>query len=147
MLDWLSYVVGIRVRDPIEVELKGSKLNLRNSLHLNTEETHNFLEKFNTNSPKWLERTLTGNRVLIPADNKSYYNNNRGPHKFEGSETLIDKLDVLINRLHSMDDEDTVRTEWRVVAMTIDRCLLAFFTLVFFLTVIGCFSYAPGYVS
>ena len=37
--------------------------------------------------------------------------------------------------------------DWRVVAMTIDRCLLIVFAILLTTTLIACFSMSPGYVS
>lgn len=152
VLDWLSYVVRIRIRAPDDNELKVPTINVQNPLHLNNEDTNQLLEKFKLNapnSPQWLERKIKTNHCLIPGENNlpNIINNNRITHRLEATEKVITRLDVLINHLRTMDDEDAIRTEWRVVAMTIDRCLLIFFTVVFLITVFGCFSYAPGYVS
>ena len=158
VLDWLSYVVRIRIRPTDNGDVKTpTHLNVNNPLHLNNEETNALLEKFRLsapNSPKWLERKLKGNHVInigdsFPNINTTNINNRmlQSKYQFEVNEKVVSRLDVLINHLRSMEEEDAIRTEWRVVAMTIDRCLLILFTCVFLVTVIGCFCNAPGYVS
>ena len=50
-------------------------------------------------------------------------------------------LDYLIQRLSSKDEDHTFKGEWRIVAMTIDRCLFIFFVTIFILTTIACFAH------
>lgn len=78
--------------------------------------------------------------------NENTFNRNSYQRKVTGAELIISKLDVLIEKIRSMKEEDLVKTEWRIVAMTIDRCLLVFFAFVFLTTLFGCFLTAPGYV-
>jgi len=62
------------------------------------------------------------------------------------AQIIITKLEILVNKLKSMDEEDEIKTEWRTVAMTFDRLLLIMFFLIYFITIFGCFLKAPGYV-
>lgn len=62
------------------------------------------------------------------------------------ADLLMAKIDIILKKLEDMDEEDRIQTEWRIVAMTIDRCLLMFFAAVYFITMVACFSKSPGYV-
>ena len=62
------------------------------------------------------------------------------------ADLLMAKIDIILKKLEDMDEEDRMQTEWRIVAMTIDRCLLIFFAAVYFITMVACFSKSPGYV-
>lgn len=62
------------------------------------------------------------------------------------ADLLMAKIDIMLKKLEDMDEEDRIQTEWRIVAMTIDRCLLMFFAAVYFITMVACFSKSPGYV-
>lgn len=57
------------------------------------------------------------------------------------------RLDKLVSKVKDDELDDIVKTEWRIVAMTVDRCLLIFFFINFVATLVGVFSHAPGYVA
>lgn len=50
-------------------------------------------------------------------------------------------LDTIIQKLNSKDDDHHFKAEWRIVAMTIDRCLFIFFVVIFMITTIACFAH------
>ena len=58
---------------------------------------------------------------------------------------LSKKLDVIGDRLKSMDEEDRVQTEWRAVAMTIDSIIFWVFIAICSLTILACALVIPGY--
>ena len=66
--------------------------------------------------------------------------------KREEMAEVLRKLGMICEKLKSLDEEDVIKSEWRIAAMTIDRCLLFAFALVIALTLVGCFANAPGYV-
>lgn len=57
------------------------------------------------------------------------------------------KMDIIIDKMSQKEKDEKVKLEWRIVAMTMDRCLLVsfFFITVFMIAVI--FLNSPGYVS
>ena len=63
------------------------------------------------------------------------------------ADLLLSKIDSIVTKLQDMDDEDRIIAEWRIVANTIDRCLMIFFALTFSITMLACFSTSPGYVK
>lgn len=73
-------------------------------------------------------------------------NDHQQQQKSEG-EIILKKLNILIKKLKDMDEEDNITSEWRTVAMTLDRCLLIVFFFIYFLTIFVCFLRSPGYVS
>lgn len=83
------------------------------------------------------------NKRFQPTTNEHHHQQQQ---KSEG-EIILNKLNILIKKLKDMDDEDTITSEWRTVAMTLDRCLLFVFFFIYFLTIFVCFLRSPGYVS
>ena len=152
-MEWLSYQVRIQVRKQGDGEQIGFLTFARKEVPvLNNEELNTaFIKKIRKSSStevKWEQsKTITASLYSNNSRKELNYNNNRnnyqGPNEMG---ILLSKLDILIDKLHSMEEEDLVKTEWRIVAMTIDRCLLYFFALVFLFTLCGCFLTAPGYV-
>ena len=57
------------------------------------------------------------------------------------------KLDVILQKMKENDNDDEIKYEWRIVALTIDRFFFICSTLVLIFIIIGCFATAPGYVS
>ena len=60
---------------------------------------------------------------------------------------ICPRIDQLVERVENEEEDDMMKTEWRIVAMTVDRCLLIFFLVNFVLTLVGVFSLSPGYVA
>ena len=74
------------------------------------------------------------------------YHRNNFSSKCSEADILLQKVDILIGKLHDLDKESRIKTEWRLVAMTIDRCLLILFAVIFVVILFGCFLNAPVYV-
>jgi len=160
VLDWLSYQVRIRVKEDPNTSKTASQQFLalskanqnKQPLLINNQQdiSSKVLKSLKTNTEISWEETKT--KVSLHTHNNRngdllYYNkNNFNQTKYTEAEMLLQKIDILIDKLHDMDEEDQVKTEWRIVAMTIDRILLVFFAIVFIVTLFGCFSSAPGYV-
>ncbi|XP_057306708.1 neuronal acetylcholine receptor subunit alpha-7-like [Hydractinia symbiolongicarpus] len=150
VLDWLSYKVGIRVRKDGDNALCNSNHNyqLNSPLLLNNQAINsavlNKIKRQNMAELDWKQNKTASSR--FNNHNENTFNRNSYQRKVTGAELVISKLDVLIEKIRSMEEQDLVKTEWRIVAMTIDRCLLVFFAFVFLTTFFGCFLTAPGYV-
>lgn len=126
-----------------------SASNLNHSNHINREKRSNnhqlqpllWMAKqhqhFNTTNYNFTKR-------FQPTTNEHHQQQQK--QKSEG-EIILTKLNILIKKLKDMDDEDNITSEWRTVAMTLDRCLLFVFFFIYFLTIFVCFLRSPGYVS
>ena len=57
------------------------------------------------------------------------------------------KLDAIIDKLTQRERDERFRQEWRIVAMTFDKCLLIAFCFVIVLTIVFVFLNSPGYVK
>eukprot|EP00794_Sanderia_malayensis_P009918 gene9918-10935_t len=56
------------------------------------------------------------------------------------------KLELIVDKIKCDDEDDVVKSEWRIVAMTIDQFLLYSFMIMLLVTIAACFSSSPGYV-
>ena len=65
----------------------------------------------------------------------------------EDSPLIARKLDVILQKMKENDDDDEIKYEWRIAALTIDRFFFICSTLVLILIIICCFGTAPGYVA
>ena len=95
------------------------------------------------------EKNKTNVSLVSNSSGKSddlIYHRNNFSKKCNEADILLQKVDILICKLHDLDKESRIKAEWRLVAMTIDRCLLILFAVIFVLTLLGCFLNAPGYV-
>ena len=144
ILEYLSYKVGIRIQTPVEAEQENN-----NQIPLNNEENSVPLIKLKPKQSevKWQNNVLAS-EILHRHDNvlNGAHKRNRENVKLSDSELLLSKIDVLLDKLRLMEEEGTIKSDWRIVAMTIDRCLLILFAAMVFITLVGCFSISPGYV-
>ncbi|XP_047139412.1 neuronal acetylcholine receptor subunit alpha-2 isoform X1 [Hydra vulgaris] len=142
ILENLSYKVGIRVRsDPDPMQINNQKLNNdESSIPLNN-------LKIKQSEINW-QNKVSKCELLQCNDStlNSTHKKNKATVQLSDSELLLSKIDVLLEKLRSMEEEGTIKSDWRIVAMTIDRCLLIFFALMVLITLFGCFSISPGYV-
>ncbi|XP_066913379.1 neuronal acetylcholine receptor subunit alpha-3-like [Clytia hemisphaerica] len=156
ILNWLSFLVGIRAREKNINKSRSSNLNNTfNSSHRNAfnnnatpNEQMTLLNKYNRNSNEynkenWKKKALCNLNASKCGDVGYMAPSGR----LTEAQLVVSKLDVFIERLRTMDEEDEVKNEWRTVAMTIDRCLLVIFFLVYIVTLLACFLRSPGYVS
>ena len=93
--------------------------------------------------PITMSNTETIHATLSDKDNK-----NNQKIQVENNAAIIalsKKLDVICDRLKSMDEEDLVQTEWRAVAMTIDCIIFWVFIAICTLTILACTLCIPGY--
>lgn len=162
-LDKLSYWLGIRKHGEQE---NSNNQNFNTKAHSNVDRNirhdtpllnkannnSNFFQKFQTRSKVDLKTKLVNESEFkngisstdahIVAKSSTGYES-----RCKEADLLLSKIDTIITKLRGMDDEDKVITEWRIVANTIDRCLLIFFALTFLITMLSCFSTSPGYVK
>ena len=62
-------------------------------------------------------------------------------------EDIANKVDTIIEKLAQREKDEKYRQEWRIVAMTFDRCFLIAFCIVTVLTIAFVFLNSPGYVQ
>ena len=161
-LDYLSYLLRIRKREKPEIVLdkeeaialphltsNGSAKNENQPFLNNGYINLKVLQKRGRKNEINLDAKLVNGSQIKPASLKpetristtkicKTYNTE--------ADLLMAKIDIILKKLEDMDEEDRMQTEWRIVAMTIDRCLLIFFAAVYFITMVACFSKSPGYV-
>ena len=66
---------------------------------------------------------------------------------YDEHEAIAKKLDVIIDKMVQKEKGEKFKQEWRIVAMTIDRCLFYAFCSITILTIGVIFFSSPGYVS
>lgn len=126
--------------------------NFQNSILLNNQNEVlclNKVSKPNSVHVKWANnKTSTEYTRYHRTDSKDskMRNSERSVNNINETEIFLSKLDVLVQKLRTMDDDDLVKNEWRIVAMTIDRCLLLLFLASYLVILFACFLNAPGYV-
>eukprot|EP00795_Rhopilema_esculentum_P005971 gene5971-11332_t len=59
---------------------------------------------------------------------------------------IAKKLDIIIEKLSQKERDEKYRQEWRIVAMTFDKCLLIVFCCISIFTILVIFLNSPGYV-
>ena len=161
-LDYLSYSLRIRKREKPEIVLdKEEAITLphltnnesaqnENQPFLNNDHINlKFLQRRGKKNELNLDTKLANGSQIKPASPKPETRVATTKicktHNTE-ADLLMAKIDIILKKLEDMDEEDRIQTEWRIVAMTIDRCLLMFFAAVYFITMVACFSKSPGYV-
>ena len=65
----------------------------------------------------------------------------------ERMKELSERLAFICERLKTVDEEDLVQTEWRTVAMTIDRMIFIVLAVICGATILGCALYIPQYAN
>ena len=98
----------------------------------------------------WVRNTMPQKNSNCQSELRSckHFNTSERPSSRNSELDLINKkMDVIVEKIRSDDEDAQTKTEWRIVAMTIDKCLLYVFVVLLLLTIIICFSFSPGYVS
>lgn len=67
--------------------------------------------------------------------------------RYDEHEAIAKKLDVIIDKMVHKEKGEIYKQEWRIVAMTIDRCLFFAFCGITIFTISVIFLNSPGYVS
>ena len=144
VLEWLSYKMGIRQK---------SKSSKRITPH--DKEVQRADQK-----PTKSSNSLVDGALKVP----SAPNNSGGSFDIQSHDivqiyqqqsvennaalmALSKKLDFICDRLRSIDEDNLVQTEWRAVAMTIDRITFWIFVAISTLTILACGSCAPRYTN
>ena len=163
VLEWLSFKVRIRKCDDYNKTVDRSNACSRNPYNIKDRRSHvkqlSVANRVGVNSKlretiqQNTEITLSKNKTCVPlfsiSSDKSddlIYNRNNFSNKCHEADILLQKVDILIGKLQDLDRESRIKAEWRLVAMTIDRCLLILFAVIFIATLFGCFLNAPSYV-
>ena len=137
ILNWLSYLVGIRAREKNLNKSQSSNLNNsfntshRNTFNNNTtsNEQMSLLNKYHRNSNEYNKENWKKKALCNLNGSKCGDVGYMAPAgRLTEAQLVVSKLDVFIERLRTMDEEDEVKNEWRTVAMTIDRVYWLFFS-------------------
>ncbi|XP_047140450.1 neuronal acetylcholine receptor subunit alpha-3 isoform X1 [Hydra vulgaris] len=64
---------------------------------------------------------------------------------FSNIPDIFAQMDSFKQAINDKECESNILKEWKIVAMTLDRCALLCFASLYLLTIIGCFSLSPGY--
>ena len=163
VLEWLSFKVRIRNCDDCNITVDRNNACSRNSYNIKDRRSHGkqllVMNHVDINSK--LRQTLQQNSEITWNKNKTnvslfsnssgksddlLYHRNNFSSKSSEADILLQKVDILIGKLHDLDKESRIKIEWRLVAMTIDRCLLILFAVIFVVILFGCFLNAPVYV-
>lgn len=98
-------------------------------------------------------KKLLPNGIQYRRRDKGYNLDQRSAGDSDASEQVIQvnavakKLDTIIDKLSQREKDEKYRQEWRIVAMTFDRCLLIAFCIITVLTIAFVFLNSPGYVK
>ena len=162
-MDWLAYKVGIRHKVKVKPDLTAVVRALRDRKLSRAAQFHETVKKaakegasgaaengkpFTLNN---IERLQNINMSSVNAvfNKFSTAKNENNQEKRIGSDPAIlelsKKLDVICDRLKSMDEEDLVQTEWRTVAMTIDRIVFCVVVFICAITILACILCIPHY--
>ncbi|XP_047140447.1 neuronal acetylcholine receptor subunit alpha-10 isoform X1 [Hydra vulgaris] len=57
------------------------------------------------------------------------------------------KMDCFTEEIHRNELKVKLINEWKIVAITLDKCAFFGFAVLYVLTIVGCFSLSPGYKS
>ena len=161
-LDYLSYLLRIRKREKPEIVLDKEEAIALPHLTSNGSAKNENQPFLNNGHINWKVLQKRGRKNEINLDAKLVNGSQIKPASLKPetristtkicktynteADLLMAKIDIILKKLEDVDEEDRIQTEWRIVAMTIDRCLLMFFAAVYFITMVACFSKSPGYV-
>lgn len=133
ILGSISYITGVRCRKEKSIE--------KEKLMINGQHDANNTGKNNQINYK----------ELIALDNiDSFVESCKGLKNQVEEERILqaisNKLDIFLQRMKKNEDDETIKYEWRIVGLTIDRCLFICFVIVQLMIVIACYASSPGYV-
>ena len=62
-----------------------------------------------------------------------------------GEEEKEEKLGFLVKKILDKEEEDTIKQEWRIVGLTLDRCFCAIFFVILIVLTLSCFLIIPAF--
>eukprot|EP00795_Rhopilema_esculentum_P006153 gene6153-11546_t len=152
VLDWLSYKVKVRKQEETgendnEEYVQMLPFQRRSSV---SEGSGSAKEEDNKDLQLWVRNTMPHKNSQTKSDARhckhGFSGHDRSSSRSGELAAIAKKLDFIVERLRGEDDDSRIKSEWRIVAMTIDYCLLHCFVILLLLTIIICFSNSPGYV-
>ena len=97
------------------------------------------------------EHVILSNQTEIEATNLTVkslqLNHRRKVTKQKEQSAVLTQINFICERLKSADEDDLIHTEWRTVAMTIDKIVFMMFIAMSGLTLFAVILCVPGYVS
>jgi len=150
LLDWLAYKVKVRKPEEsgtnTEEYVQMLPFQRRNSL---SDGSASAKEDDNRDLQLWVRNTMPQKNSNCQTELrhcKHFNTSERSSSRNSELGSINKKLDVIVGKIRSDEEDSQTKTEWRIVAMTIDRCLLYVFIVLLLLTIAICFSNSPGYV-
>jgi len=155
VLDYLSYKLGVRPR----IASQNTNQNNQSSIELTYISKGPGKIRLDSASGRSITSSTTSTRRIIPngiphrRPEKVPISEQRSITASETSDGLQEldgvtrKLDTIIDKLSQRERDERYRQEWRIVAMTFDKCLLIAFCFVIVLTIFLVFLNSPGYVK
>ena len=155
ILDYLSYKLGVRQR----IASQNTNQNNQSSIELTYISKGHGKIRLDSTSGRSITSSTTSTRRIIPngithrQPEKVPISEQRSITASEMSDGLQEldgvtrKLDTIIDKLSQRERDERYRQEWRIVAMTFDKCLLIAFCFVIVLTIFFVFLNSPGYVK
>lgn len=151
VLDHLSYKLGVRSKKPCRNITK----NTQSSIELTYISKGTGKVRLESTQMSSMSSS-TGTRRIIPNGITHRRPDKTEQRSITASETsdgmmeldgVSKKLDTIIDKLSQRERDERYRQEWRIVAMTFDKCLLIAFCFVIVLTIVFVFLNSPGYVK
>eukprot|EP00112_Aurelia_sp_Birch-Aquarium-sp1_P013351 Seg2831.3 transcript_id=Seg2831.3/GoldUCD/mRNA.D3Y31 product="Neuronal acetylcholine receptor subunit alpha-7" protein_id=Seg2831.3/GoldUCD/D3Y31 len=154
VLNWLAYKTKIRKveetgQNDAEDYVPMLPFQRKSSI---SEGSASAKEEDNKDLQVWIRNSMPHKTSNIQSRNENsrcknaFHTNERSSSRYSELDAISKKLDVIVEKIRSDDEDAQVKSEWRIVAMTIDHCLLYFFIVVLLLTIFACFCNSPGYV-
>lgn len=151
VLDYLSYKLKVRCK----VTSHGRRQSNQSNIELTYISKRNGDQRLEiSQGSKTYPRTqrIVPNNTARRAE-RGYTSDQRSVTGSESSERHFEmgiiarKIDVIIDKLSQKDKDEMYRQEWRIVAMTFDKCLFITFCTITILTITFVFLNSPGYVK
>ena len=147
-LEKLSYIIGVRRRprpsSPSSQIATTEMRYLAGDANQNQQDTKSLLRSSASNMLQTPGNGFVAKNVL---PNSGMYSTVDGTlSKSEEFQALSKKMDKVVEKIDDDEKDAKIKEEWRIVAMTIDKIFLCFFTLLIIITAIFCFLQAPEYV-
>ena len=154
VLNYLSFKLGIRHRDDNDEPVAADNYIQMMSFQRKPSSSDGSVrddERDTWGRSVITQRLINGQIVKEHSKYKNEHAQNcvrRGSMKNSNdADMIVKRLDIIVEKIKGDEDDDKIKSEWRIVAMTLDKCLLILFVIVLLITIFGCFLNAPGYVS
>ena len=149
-MNWLSYKIGIRKLKEVNKKRsqERSKIDGIFSLGKHLQFGKSKQNWFMNGDVPLYENVSLSNPTEIEASNLTF---KRIPlnhlRKTNEESAILSQINFICGKLKSADEEDLIHTEWRTVAMTIDKIVFMMVVTMCGLTLLAVIFCVPGYVK